>query len=76
MAPACKLPKIAKKIGSAKVVEVSPRETDLSHTADILLLGTSAIILPQLLAAIKALLKEQSAEVVSDNDLPATNTNL
>merc|ERR1711953_198743 len=48
VAPACKLPKIAKSSGGAKVIEVSPRETDLSVTADMLLLGTAAEVLPAL----------------------------
>merc|ERR1712192_76387 len=48
VAPACLLPKMAKEMGKAKVIEISPRETDLSETADLLLLGTAATVLPAL----------------------------
>merc|ERR1712014_473358 len=33
VAPACKLPALAKTKGGAKVIEVSPRETDMSADA-------------------------------------------
>merc|ERR1712232_450092 len=59
VAPACKLPKIAKAAGS-RVIEVSPRETDLSDTADLLLLGTAAEVLPQLLEVVEQLAAEKA----------------
>eukprot|EP00928_Gymnodinium_smaydae_P036496 TRINITY_DN25502_c0_g1_i1.p1 TRINITY_DN25502_c0_g1~~TRINITY_DN25502_c0_g1_i1.p1 ORF type:complete len:643 (-),score=108.07 TRINITY_DN25502_c0_g1_i1:58-1935(-) len=52
VAPACKLPGLAKKHSKAKIIEVSPRETNMSKDADLLLLGTGATVLPALAAAV------------------------
>lgn len=53
VAPACKLPILAKNHGSARIIEVSPRETDNTKNADILLLGSAATILPALAEAVE-----------------------
>jgi len=53
VAPACKLPILAKNHGAARIIEVSPRETDNTKTADILLLGSAATILPALAEAVE-----------------------
>eukprot|EP00427_Karlodinium_veneficum_P060961 CAMPEP_0169395396 /NCGR_PEP_ID=MMETSP1017-20121227/50613_1 /TAXON_ID=342587 /ORGANISM="Karlodinium micrum, Strain CCMP2283" /LENGTH=555 /DNA_ID=CAMNT_0009499367 /DNA_START=38 /DNA_END=1701 /DNA_ORIENTATION=- len=51
VAPACKLPILAKNHGAARIIEVGPRETDNTKSADILLLGSAAVILPALAKA-------------------------
>ena len=66
VAPACKLPLIAKAKAAAKVIEISPRETDMSSDADLLLLGTSATVLPALVEAVMRRL-----EGPEDGDVPA-----
>lgn len=53
VAPACKLPDLAKVSGKAKVMEVSLRETDLSPKADLLLLGSAATVLPALATVVE-----------------------
>jgi thiamine pyrophosphate-dependent acetolactate synthase large subunit-like protein len=65
VAPACKLPKIAKQAGGARIIEISPRETDLSDSADLLLLGSAATVLPDLLEAVRRRLEEKHAEKVA-----------
>merc|ERR1712014_325696 len=53
VAPACKLPKIAKQSGKAKIIEIGPRETELTKDADLLLLDTAAVALPALADAVR-----------------------
>lgn len=64
VAPACKLPGLAKSNSAAKVIEVSPRETDMSKDADLLLMGSAATILPALVDAVK----RRIADMESRND--------
>mmetsp|Transcript_112661 Transcript_112661/g.318283 ORF Transcript_112661/g.318283 Transcript_112661/m.318283 type:complete len:639 (-) Transcript_112661:116-2032(-) len=67
VAPACKLPKIAKQLGKARVIEVSPRETDLSESADLLLMGTAASVVPALLEAV-----QRRRAATAEKDVDAT----
>lgn len=68
VAPACKLPKMAKDIGRAKVIEVSPRETDLTADADLLLMGPAAEVLPELFEAVQRLLSKASTVSPSSSE--------
>lgn len=62
VAPACKLPVLSKVKASGKVIEISPRETELSAHAEILLLGSAATVLPALADAVEELLAERRPE--------------
>merc|ERR1712146_848451 len=69
VAPACKLPAIAKQKAAAKIIEVSPRETDMSKDADLLLMGSAATILPALAEAVKRRIAEMEAEKDAMSDV-------
>lgn len=68
VAPACKLPLLAKARSAAKVIEISPRETDMSKDADLLLLGSAATVLPALVDAVKRRLAEMPAIKTAEVD--------
>lgn len=70
VAPACTLPRLAKVYGKAKVIEISPRETDLSDAADLLLLGTAANVLPQLVEAVQRKLRSLQEGASLPDDTP------
>ena len=63
--PACELPKLARLAG-ARVIEVSPRQTNLSTHADLLLLGTAAVVMPQLVEAVKRSVEAASRRQAED----------
>lgn len=55
VSPASELPRVAKESG-AKIIEVNPEQSAISHLADIKLMGASGIMLPQLLEALEEFL--------------------
>ena len=52
--PAAGFPAIAQARGS-RIVEINPRSTPLSEQADFVVRGTSAVVLPQLVSAVRRL---------------------
>jgi NAD-dependent deacetylase len=50
--PAASLPMMARSRG-ARVIEINPQKSDMTHLADIFLQGTAANVLPELVAALK-----------------------
>merc|ERR1711976_808237 len=61
-------------MGGAKVIEVSPRETDLSVTADMLLLGTAAEVLPQLYEVVQQKLADRQKRKLTETENPDDST--
>jgi NAD-dependent deacetylase len=53
--PAADIPRVAKQAG-AQVIEINPEKTDLTGwVSDFIILGKAGVVIPQILAAIKAM---------------------
>ncbi|MBB4638278.1 SIR2 family NAD-dependent protein deacylase [Longimicrobium terrae] len=53
--PAAELPLVARRAG-ARIIEVNPHRSELTHTADVFLQGPAGEVLPALLAEVRRLL--------------------